>query len=594
MLRANNEVWRTSFNRLEEHAEEKTETSNRLTERELSIIVDSSEFLKLKNDALYRSGLILPDTQKEINFQAIDIEGWVENIPQEGSEIKINNINGHAETISLTGETEKFELDREPSFRSTRYCSLFKEILFHAAPLILDNIILAAGRFGESAIIKKMGSDVVEAAAYVSPVKSLSISPATATFMAIQPLISAEYAKGEYIKIGKIWQHTMLLGACISAPIMSALIPLEPLLKAAGQDARASALAAEYFHYYMFSIPASFAIDSTIQFWTSAKMQHLLIPACILRTALQLSLNLIFAYSTSLGVKGWALASMIQHWISLGILLAYMKLDKRFGKFELFSWDSQNNTFKDKMKEVLSNFKEIMKIGLPNSVILLCVFGAKIINVLLLGSSSKESLTAYYIASQYADWMIMTISPLATTGCVLISRAISTGNFNVLKGIENITLLLGITVPLFTLPFFCALQKPLTSLLLNPNGSQNEEIISRAQTIMPIVGIGATAFSIKYIATGLYRAHKETVFPMSIGILGTFIIGLGVSILLRFTSKEPSGVAIGESLGLVFTAISLLVSLKLKNKLITHTATNIDLLVQDNTRLESRRLFVNS
>ena len=445
-------------------------------------------------------------------------------------------------------------LARDTHFTGTMW-DLSLTLLLHAAPLVLDNLIVTSGGFGEALIMQHLDSNMITASAYISSIKNLSIAPLTVMFSALQPLISKEYSKNNYLIVGYIVQDSILLGVCISVPIMLFLYFIECSLKLFVQNTSLLILVGDYFHYFIFGVPPTVIIEIIIQFWISTKMQNLVIPSSVLRTTLQLSLNALFVFESSLGVKGLGLAMVIQSWIVLSIFLLYMGFNKNFTKYQLFSWPTYSQNRLDKIRE---NFKRVLTVGSPAAIQMFVVFAAKMLVVLLIGSISKDCLSAYYMSSQYAQWIIMITSPLATTGCVFLADAATARDLEKLKKICYVMLFLSAALSLSALPFFCFMQKTL-ALLFNPQSSAGT--ISCAEVIMPIIGISNVFFALKYIATGLYRGREETLFPMISSLIGTVLIGLSISIISCFVYEDPVGIVSGELSGLAFAALVLLIGL---------------------------------
>lgn len=437
--------------------------------------------------------------------------------------------------------------------------NLSRTILIYAAPLIFSNIVVTSNTFGEVLIMQHLGLEMVAASAYIESIKNFSLISSAAIFSALQPLISKEVSQSNYLEIGGLIQDTMLLGGCIGILIMVFLYFIENLLKLYIKNAVLLGLISNYFQPFIFGVPAFIAIEIIIQFWISSDMQNLIIPLNMLRAILQLSLSAFFVYGTPLNLMGLGLAATIQSWTVLALLLLYMGFSENFRKYQLFTWHPNTSSFPDRIK---SNFKKILTIGSPACFQKATLLAAKILMTLLIGSISKDYLSAYYIAKQYSSWIVMIISSLATAGCVSLAKTNATSDFDKSKKICYVTLLLGIGLCLMALPLFCFMPKELV-MLFNSNSSTH--IIFCAKIIMPIIGLYNVFFALKHIAIGLYRGREETAFPAIAGLIGT-IIGVVSSIVFQVIYNNAVGVVLSELGGVAITTLIFLMGLEYERR----------------------------
>jgi len=103
------------------------------------------------------------------------------------------------------------------------------------------------------------------------------------------------------------------------------------------------------------------------------------------------------------------------------------------------------------------------------------------------------------------------------------------------------------------------------------------EVIAIAVVLIPLAGVFQVFDGIQVTSIGLLRGLGDTRTPMITGVLGFWVLGLPVSLLLAFRfGHGPAGLWWGLVLGLVAVAIFLLYRLRVK-LLAPHRRVTLDL-----------------
>jgi len=434
--------------------------------------------------------------------------------------------------------------------------SLLKKLLKHTIPIVLDNLIVASTDFGNAIIITKIGGSAVAANAYIGTIKNLFLSPTGAIFYSLQPILSKEFAKHNQGEFNEILKSSLLLVVPISIATAAILIPISSLLKLLGQDELLSDITADYFRYYVGSLPASLIIQNLLQVFLSTNNQILLIPTSILRTTLELGLGFTFVYGFEMGMTGWKLSTLLQPWISLIFILLGLKLTNRFDFSSMFKINLNQHGPKERICNILGKQLEILRLGVPVGGQIFLELAARFTNTLILGRQSQYALIAYNISGQWTYWIVNLHASISTSAAVLVANLRAKGKLAELKKVGNISLAIGFSISTAALITYSALSRPLTSVLLDKD-SNYEAIADFSKIILPIASVSTLSFGFKYISSGIARGYEKTTAPMLWDFAGSVAIGLTLAILLVFAFDwdDPYAVVVAELIGSIFASL---------------------------------------
>ena len=438
------------------------------------------------------------------------------------------------------------------------YSSHIYKIALHTFPLIIGGSIAVAATFGNAVIITNISNEAVAANAYISSIKNALIYPPRSIFFALQPLLGKAFQEKDYANIGKYWRYSMLLGLELSVLLSIPLLNIEFILKKAHQNEALSEITGRYFYYYAASVPATMTLEIINELFVTTNNEYLLIPSSMLRTGLELGLNLFFIDYLKMGMNGWAISTLLQPYISSFILLGYLANSQKFRDLRLFNIGHDGSNYTQTAVAIYQKQKEILQLGSPICLQAFVAFGAYFIDILMLGKMDLNGMTAFNACNQWSAWIINILSALSTSACVLTSHKIANNQLLDARKIGETAITLGVVISVTYLIISSLAYKPMTSVLLHSDHN-TKKILSYAKILMPIVGVCTLGFGLKFITAGAIRGHQKTTISMLADISGT-ILGLGLSAVLGFVGKQGAvGIGTGEALGLMIASVLILV-----------------------------------
>ena len=196
---------------------------------------------------------------------------------------------------------------------------------------------------------------------------------------------------------------------------------------------------------------------------------------------------------------------------------------------------------------------KILRIGFPIGVQATLEYGIFAVLGLLVGLFGTVAMASHQIAISLASATFMVAVGLAQVTTVLVGKSIGTGDAVAAKGFAGAGLLNVSMVMAVTGTTFFFFPEYLARLY-----TQDLAVIGLATALIPIAGVFQIFDGLQAVASGIMRGVGDTLIPMSINLIGFWLIGLPVSIYLSFgLGKAAAGLWMGMvvALGVVCTAL---------------------------------------
>jgi MATE family multidrug resistance protein len=179
---------------------------------------------------------------------------------------------------------------------------------------------------------------------------------------------------------------------------------------------------------------------------------------------------------------------------------------------------------------------------------------------LLMGTMGTVQVAGHQIALNLASVTFMVPLGLSSAAAVVVGRAVGREDPDSAWEAAQSALLVAIVFMGSTALTFLFLPGPLARVYSNAPG-----VLAVATTLIPLAGVFQVFDGIQVTSIGILRGLGDTRTPMVIGILGFWLLGLPVSLLLAFSlGYGATGLWWGLVLGLVIVAGFLLARVRWK------------------------------
>ena len=363
----------------------------------------------------------------------------------------------------------------------------------------------------------------------------------------LDPLVAQAVGAQDHVAITRALQRGMVLACVLSVPISLLLLPVEPLLRLAGQPADVIPLAGQYVRWM---------IPGTVPFFwfvvlrqTLQAMHHTrsIVWCIIIANLVNAGLNyvLIFGHAgfPRLGVVGSALATTISRWCMALLLVS-------------FSWSRLRDYLRPFQREALAPgpVLRMLALGFPIGSQMLLEFGAFAAIALLMGRLGTVPVAGHQVAINLASLTFMVPLGISAAAAVLVGNAVGRGDATGARRSARTSLLCGAGFMCVTALIFLLLPRFLAGLY-----TTDQAVLAIAISLLPIAGVFQVFDGLQAVGAGVLRGLGDTRAPMVINILGFWLFGMPVSIYLGFNAGlGPRGLWWGFVAGLGAVALLLL------------------------------------
>ena len=250
----------------------------------------------------------------------------------------------------------------------------------------------------------------------------------------------------------------------------------------------------------------------------------------------------------AMGVRGSALSTVLSRVLMAGMLLGFAWLHERRRGHPLFAhWAGPH----------LRQVRRLVQLGLPSAMQLLLEVGAFGVATILAGRISADALAAHQIALNYAAMAYMVPLGISSAAAVSVGHAIGGANPARARRSAWIALLLGISFMLCSATGFVTAPRLLTSLY-----TSDPRVLAVTTPLLILAAIFGTFDAAQIILTGALRGMGLTRVPMLANLLGYWVVGLPLSVLLAFYAGHAPldgvvGIWTGLTLALIVIAVVL-------------------------------------
>ncbi len=257
----------------------------------------------------------------------------------------------------------------------------------------------------------------------------------------------------------------------------------------------------------------------------------------------------------AMGVRGSALSTVLSRTLMAAMLLGFAWAHERRRGHPLFThWAAPH----------LRQLRELVRLGLPAASQLLLEVGAFAVATVLAGRISADALAAHQIALNYAAMAYMVPLGVSAAAAVSVGHALGAADPAKARRAALLALGLGVGFMFCAAAVFLAAPHALTRLY-----TDDARIVALVRPLLVLAALFAIFDAVQIILTGALRGMGLTRVPMLANLVGYWVFGLPIGVLLAFhgavrhrTAVSPYGVLgiwAGLTLALVLIACMLFV-----------------------------------
>ncbi len=373
------------------------------------------------------------------------------------------------------------------------------------------------------------------------------------TLMALDPVVAQSVGANDPEGIARGVQRGMVLAVLLCLPTGLVLLPAPAVLAWLRQPPDVAPLAGAYAQV---SIPGTIGVFAFVVLRQSlqalGRMRAIMV-TIVVANLLNAGLNwlLIFGHGgfPAMGAVGSAWASTIAR-LFMALLLP------------LLAWPLLKTVVLPLRRAALEPFPllRMLRLGAPIGAQHQLEYGVFGVVGLLMGGMGTTMVAGHQVALNLASITFMVPLGISSAAAVVVGRAVGRDDPESAWESAQAALLAAVTFMGATAICFLVFPGPLARIY-----TVAPEVLAIAGALIPLAGVFQVFDGIQVTSIGILRGLGDTRTPMLIGVLGFWLVGLPVSLLLAFTfALGAPGLWWGLVLGLILVAALLLARVRWK------------------------------
>jgi MATE family, multidrug efflux pump len=367
------------------------------------------------------------------------------------------------------------------------------------------------------------------------------------TLFALDPVVAQAVGAHDEPAIARGLQRGLILAVLVTIPTALVLLSVRPVLRWIGQP---DDLVPGATLFTRLVVPGLLPFYVFIVFRQTLQALGRIAPIVWVTLAANL-LNagldwvLIFGKlgAPALGIAGTALATSISRW---AMALALLWVARRELRPRLRPWRPEATD--------PGALGRMVRLGFPIGAQMFFEYGVFGVVGAIMGRIGTLAMAGHQIALNLAAIVFMVPQGVGAAAAVLVGRAVGAEDQAGMKRAALAALFVGTGFMACSATLFILFPGTLAALY-----SPDAAVITMAASLIVLGGWFAVFDGLQAVAIGVLRGIGDTRVPVMLSLVGYWLIGLPVSLLLAFGARRgPEGLWWGLVLGLAVTAVVLL------------------------------------
>ena len=408
--------------------------------------------------------------------------------------------------------------------------------------------------FVDTAVVGRAGTQALAAVGLSSAVFFALSSFAIGMMLGVDPLVSQAFGANNAPRArALLWQGSYLavgVGTVLAVP----LVVVPRVLPFFGVDFAELPEVRDYLTWRAPSLPLLLLFITTRAYLQATGRPRPLVVATVIANLLNLGANILFVFGgeglpawcgplrlmPALGVKGSALATLLACVVQWAIVAWAVRLTQGAGSR---AW----------VRPVRADMLQALRVGMPIGLHIAAEVGVFSLAGVLARWLGPESMSAHQIAISYASLSFSVAMGIGNAGSVRVGWAVGARNTPQARMSGLMAFATGAGFMSLCALVFAFFPEPLARFMGTPS-----EVIP---LLVPVLMVGAVfqiSDGIQGVGAGVLRGAGETRFTFLANVVGHYLVGLPVALLLGFGLKlGVVGLWWGLCAGLTAVALAL-------------------------------------
>ena len=422
-----------------------------------------------------------------------------------------------------------------------------------AAPLCAGNLAQMAMGFVDTVMVGRLGGEAIAAAGLGSMLFFTTGMMLQGVLSAASPLAAHADGAGDRRAAAQIGSDGLALAVAMAAPMVAAMLLLEPLLVGLGYDRVLAGHIGEFLRAIVWGVPpflAFGALRSLLAALARTRPVMVVLLLCIPGNAF-LNWILIFGHlgSPPLGIAGAGYASAAVMWLMFAGLTLYIRLRPSLARLGLFRGMAASRW---------PGLRAILRLGLPIGGIMGLEVGVFALASVLMGVLGVASLGANQIELNCSGITFMVPLGIGQAATVRVAFELGAGRPLAARRAAAVALGLGVAFMGVTAVVLGTAARPIIAVYLDVDAPDNAAVVAIALKLFLVAALFQVVDGTQTIAAGALRGYKDTTVPMLLAGIGYWGLGAVGAWTLAFPLGHGAvGLWVGLALGLAVVAVLL-------------------------------------
>ena len=369
--------------------------------------------------------------------------------------------------------------------------------------------------------------------------------------LSLDPVVAQAVGAGDGEAAARGVQRGLILALFLAALTSLALVPAGLLFRAAGQPAEVIPIAVGYVLASIPGTPPFFFFVVLRQSLQAIGRVAPILWTALVANVVNFGLNWVLIWGNlgapRLGAVGSSWATSISRWFLAAALL-------------IVAWSLLRPVLRPWRSGVgrVRPLARMLLLGVPIGLQLQLEWGAFAAIGLLMGLLGTEEMAGHQIALNLAAFAFMVPLGISAAASVRVGQEVGRGDAGSARRAAGGALAIGLAFMLCTALLFLTFPTALGRAF-----SDDLAVVGVVTLLLPIAGVFQIFDGLQAVAVGVLRGVGDTRAPMWANILGFWVLGLPLSLLLCFHfGLGPRGLWWGLAAGLAAVAVLLLMRVR--------------------------------
>lgn len=429
----------------------------------------------------------------------------------------------------------------------------FRGLLRLAVPVVAVQLGLMLMGVVDTVMVGRLSAEALGAVAVGNLFFFTAAVIGMGTLMALDPVVAQAVGARDEPAIARGLQRGVILAVVVTVPTILALMLVRPALIAMRQPAELIPTASDYIYFILPGIFPFYLFIALRQTMQALGRIAPIVWVTVAANLLNVLLNTVFIYGRAgvpaLGVRGSALATTISRLVLAGALLYA-------GRREL--WPRLHPWLPESSD--LRALGRMLRIGLPIGAQMFFEYGVFALVGAMMGRIGTLAVAGHQIALNLSSVVFMVPQGVGAAAAVLVGQAVGAEDLPRARRAALGAILLGGGFMAGAALLFIFFPGRLARLYTTDSG-----VLAIAGSLIVLGGLFAIFDGLQAVCIGILRGIGDTRWPVALSMIGYWLIGMPVSLLLGFRlGAGPEGLWWGLVLGLAVTAAVLLLRVRVR------------------------------